>query len=93
MPCSGYETAATRHWACFEICSLGEGRDLAHFVSPDGKNVPEGLVRFFGLFFGGCFWLGGRFLTETFPVFFAEMYFMTILLCRFLPLWTLHRVT
>lgn len=32
------------------------------------------------------------FWTETFPVFFAKMYFMTILLCRLLPLWTLHRV-
>lgn len=49
---------------------------------------------FLGVFLvvGGGFFGFGFFLTETFPVFFAKMYFMTILLCRFLPLWTLHRV-
>lgn len=91
--CSASETAATRHWASFEVWSWRLGRDLSHFVSPDGKTVPEGLMGVLVCFFGGVvFFCGEGFLTETFPVSFAKMYFMTILRCRFLPLWTLHRV-
>lgn len=61
MPCCGSETAASRHWAAFEMCSLRAGRGLSRFVSPDGKTAPEGLVVFLVCFFGGVFGCGGGF--------------------------------
>lgn len=64
--CSASETAATRHWASFEVWSWRLGRDLSHFVSPDGKTVPEGLMGVLVCFFwGGCFLLWGGFLDRN----------------------------